>query len=128
MSRRDQLYDAYYNNFKELLDNLSRIRINDSSLIVFKSSMYIYVQTYGVKELVNTMNSFVSGYTNKILSKDETFFLEELANDFQDSSFVLNEINKIREIWVDSSTTKAHKDIIWKHFIIFAKLGKALHM
>lgn len=117
--------DAYYKNFQELMDNLSVIRPDDISLMAFKGSVKLYVATYGVESLIDTINIYVKDYKDKILKKDESFFFYELADDLdsKDMSFVKDEIHKIKEIWSDSNTTKESKDIIWKHFIIFAKLS-----
>jgi hypothetical protein len=124
--RKQKYYNAYYKNFTELLDNLSVILPNDMSLLTFKGFMNIYISTYGINKLVDTMNMYVKNYRDKIKVKDETFFINELTNDFNDSSFVVNEINKIREIWIDPNTTQKSKDIIWKHFQIFAQLSKLI--
>jgi hypothetical protein len=122
---KSKFQDAYYKNFQELMDNLSIIRPDDISLMAFKGSVKLYVATYGVESLVETINIYVKDYKDKILKKDESFFFNELANDLdaKDMSFVQEEINKIKEIWSDPSTTKESKDIIWKHFTIFAKLS-----
>lgn len=125
-SNKEKYYEMYYNNFIELLDNLSVIRPYDSSLLLFKGYKNIFESTYGKKGLVETMDLYVKNYIDKILKKDESFFLTELEKDFKDQSFIVNEIKKIREIWLDSSTTEQHKKIIWKHFIIFAKLSKVI--
>ena len=119
-------YDVYYKNFTELLDNLSIIRPYDTSLFLFKSSTGVYVSTYGVRSLVETVNMYIKDYAVQILKKDESFFLENLELHFEDNSFVVNEIKKIKDIWIDPKTSPQHKEIIWKHFIIFAKISKVL--
>lgn len=127
MSRKQKFYDAYYNNFNELLDNLSVIRPNDISLLTFKGCVSFYVNINGKNSLVDTMNLYIKDYTEKIIKKDESFFLQELIKEFRDDSFVVSEISKIREIWMDPSTTIESKETIWKHFIIFARLSKVIN-
>lgn len=126
VNSKDKYYEIYYNNFTELLDNLSVIRPYDTSLLLFKGYKTIFESSNGKKGLVETMDIYIKNYTDKILKKDESFFLTELENDFKDQSFIVNEIKKIREIWLDPTTTEEHKKIIWKHFIIFAKLSKVI--
>jgi hypothetical protein len=125
-ARKEKYYKAYFKNFTELLDNLSVIRQNDLSLLAFKGFMNIYVTTYGEKLLVDTMNLYVKNYKDKIMKKDETFFINELTHDFKDDSFIVNEIKKIQEIWMDPTTTDKHKEIIWKYFQNFAQLSKVI--
>jgi hypothetical protein len=125
-ARKEKYYKAYFKNFTELLDNLSIIRPNDVSLFAFKGFMNIYVNTYGEKSLVDTMNLYVKNYRDKIMKKDETFFINELTQDFKDDSFVVNEIKKIQEIWNDPKTETKHKEIIWKFFQNFAQLSKVI--
>lgn len=125
-ARKEKYYNAYFKNFTELLDNLSVIRPNDVSLFAFKGFMNIYVNTYGEKSLVDTMNLYVKNYRDKIMKKDETFFITELTQDFKDDSFVVNEIKKIQEIWMDPTTETKHKEIIWKFFQNFAQLSKVI--
>lgn len=122
--KKAKYQEVYYENFKELLDNLSIIRPKDSSLMLFKSAMTMYISAYGIESLVQNMNLYIEGYTAKILKKDESFFLNELENDFSDQTFIVNEIKKIKEIWIDPATTEHSKEIIWKHFRVFAKLSK----
>lgn len=124
--RKEKYYHAYFKNFTELLDNLSIIRPNDMSLFAFKGFMNIYISTYGEKSLVDTMNLYVKNYKEKIMKKDETFFINELTQDFKDDSFIVNEIKKIQEIWMDPTTTDKNKEIIWAHFKIFAQLSKII--
>lgn len=125
-ARKEKYYKAYFKNFTELLDNLSIIRPNDMSLLAFKGFMNIYISTYGEKSLVDTMNLYVKNYKDKIMKKDETFFINELTQDFKDDSFIVNEIKKIQEIWIDPNTELKHKQIIWKYFQNFAQLSKVI--
>lgn len=124
MTLKQKYYDAYYKNFNELIDNISVIKPNDSSLSLFKIGANTMVQVSGHNVLVDNINDVVKNYSDKILKRDESFFLNELSNEFSGISFIINEINKIKEIWLDPETSNANKEIIWKHFIIFAKLSK----
>lgn len=125
-NKKELVEQKYYENFNELIDNLSVIRPNDTKLYIFKGFTSSYVAFYGVSSLIQNMNNYVKNYTKEILKKDENFFINELKNDFNDDSFIADEISKIKDIWLHPETTIEQKNIIWKHFIIFAKLSKLL--
>jgi hypothetical protein len=125
-ANKQKYYDAYFKNFSELLDNLEIIRPNDMSLMAFKGYMNIYVSTYGLNSLVQHMNLYIKNYKDKIMKQDETFFINELTKDFKDDSFIVNEIKKIQEIWIDPATTDKSKDIIWRYFKVFSQLSSKI--
>jgi hypothetical protein len=70
----------------------------------------------------------VEGYTEKILIKDETFFLDGgLHSDLEstDYSFLLEELKKISVIWKNPATSKKTKESIWKYLQLLVKLGNS---
>jgi hypothetical protein len=74
---------------------------------------------------------YAGPFKDRIIKKDETFFLEELDNSLDleilhENSFVKEEIDRIRGIWKDKSTTEEHKTIIWNYLILLVKIGSKI--
>ena len=68
----------------------------------------------------------IEPYIEKILCRDESFFLEGgLTNDIKEGSysFLTDELNKVVKIWNDPNTSTKTKNAIWKYFELLVKLG-----
>ena len=76
--------------------------------------------------IVDQMIFFIKPHTQQILDKNESFFLENGKEIVQGDQWLMDEIDRIKGIWVDKSTTFETKEIIWKYMITFVKIGKAL--
>ncbi len=114
--------DTFHKLFMELLTDLSVIRPNDSTLIWVKTAISIMSKEL----LVQQFTESIIVYEDKILKKDESFFLDELHKELEKESFAAKELSKIRAIWNDPTTTSDTKECIWKYFIILIKLGKKI--
>jgi len=71
----------------------------------------------------------IEDYTEKIRTRDASFFLDGgLANTLEGSpySFLVDEINKVAEIWRRPDTPEKTKESIWKYFEILEKLGTSI--
>jgi hypothetical protein len=106
----------------ELLNDISIIRPNDPTLIWVKTA----ISMMSKELLVQQFTESIIVYEDKILKKDESFFLDELHKELDADSFAAKELSKIRSIWNDPSTTKDTKECIWKYFILLLKLGKKI--
>lgn len=121
MNRQTQL-ETFHKLFMELLNDLSVIKPGDSTLIWVKTA----VSMLSTEVLVEQFMEYVNVYADKILNKDESFFLDELHKEVDKDSFAGKEISKVRTIWIDPSTTAETKECIWKYFILLLKLGKKI--
>lgn len=121
MNKQIQI-DTFHKLFMELLNDLSVIRPNDSTLIWVKTA----ISMMSKELLVQQFTESIIMYEDKILKKDESFFLDELHKELDEGSFAAKELSKIRTIWNDPSTTTDTKECIWKYFIILLKLGKKI--
>lgn len=121
MNRQTQL-ETFHKLFMELLNDLSVIKPGDSTLIWVKTA----VSMLSTEILVEQFMEYVTVYADKILKKDETFFLDELHKEVDKDSFAGKEISKVRAIWIDPNTTDDTKECIWKYFILLLKLGKKI--
>lgn len=112
-----------------LKDFLSDIHSSypDASLFILQQATSAMILT-NPKGVVDNFMLCVDGYTEKILAKDETFFLDGgLHKDLEstDYGFLLEELKKISVIWKNPSTTKKTKESIWKYLQLLVKLGKS---
>ncbi len=121
MNRQTQL-ETFHKLFMELLNDLSVIKPGDATLLWVKTA----VSMLSTEFLVEQFMEYVNVYADKILKKDESFFLDELHNEVDKDSFAGKEISKVRAIWIDPHTTADTKECIWKYFILLLKLGKLI--
>jgi hypothetical protein len=100
----------------------------DASLMMLRQMTSGMIMTDPNGVVVNFMYC-VDKYTTKILSKDESFFLDGgLEGDLSQGeySFLLDELKKISTIWRDPGTSAKTKASIWKYLQILVKLGKSI--
>lgn len=108
--------------FMELLNDLQVIKPNDTTLLWVKAA----VNLLDTETLVEQFMDYVDEYSEKILNRDESFFVNELHKTVKEEGFAAREIKKVRTIWLDPTTTDETKECIWKYFILLVKLGKSL--
>lgn len=119
--------DLFLKNFRELLEDLSRIYTNDKVLsmcLLSFNTMASLKPNYIVSETI----AYLKPYNEKILEKDEDFLFQEIEKDFssQDHSWIVSEMRRVKEIWNAPETTHQTKECIWKYLTNFVKLGKAI--
>lgn len=115
----DNKLNTFKQLFQELLKDLSCIKPGDPSLTLVMTA----VDYCSPVILQEQFSDCVSPYKEKILARDEGFFMEaDLAGDDADS-FTLTEINRIKGIWKDPSTCVEDKECIWKYLTLLVKLS-----
>lgn len=114
--------DHFHKIFMELLNDLSIIRPSDTTLLFVKTASNL-LPTYMLAE---QFMSYIDPYIEKILSRDESFFINELHREVSNNSFASREVSKVREIWCDKETTDETKNCIWDYFNILTNLGLAI--
>lgn len=124
--RREILVSAFCENFKDFLKDLRILYPDDSKLKYYFIAFNGAVLTNKENVVLQTME-YVSPYANQILKKDEDFFLKKIHVEYQDNSWISDEMGRIREIWLDKDTKESTKEIIWKYFSNFIKIGEMLN-
>lgn len=122
MHKKQLRLEAFNKIFNEFLNDLNILQPNDSSLILVKAAVSII----DTETLVQQFMEYLEEYTEKILLKDESFFITELPKNLDKDSFAAKEINRVTEIWLDPQTKDDDKECIWKYFICLIKLGKSI--
>jgi hypothetical protein len=100
----------------------------DPSLLILLNATKAMVSVSPLM-LVQNFMFCIEDYTEKIRTRDTSFFLGgELANNLQGGSysFLVDEINKVAEIWRRPETSDKTKESIWKYFEILEKLGSKI--
>lgn len=113
MAKRQELFKKV---FAEFLDDLDSIKPCDPALVIARMATgYLSPQLMMDQFVENTKN-----YKDKILEKNEKFFLE---GDFEEAGDFKEEIDRLKSIWSDSSVSKEDKDIVWNYMILLVKLA-----
>jgi hypothetical protein len=102
----------------------------DPSLFILKQTTKGMMTTCP-KKLVENFMECIDPYKDKLLKKDETFFINGgLATNLADTKygFLVDELNKISDIWKREDTSKKTKDGIWSYFQVLIQLGSKLNI
>jgi hypothetical protein len=97
-------------------------------LLVLQQATFAMILT-DPNGLVTNFNIAIKPYSEKILSKDESFFLNggiEKDLSAEEFSFLRDEIKKISKIWKDPKTSSKSKASIWKYLQILLKLSNSV--
>lgn len=97
----------------------------DPSLFILRQTTKAMAST-NPRSLVDNFMYCIKDYKDKLLNRDDSFFLKGgLANNLKNTqySFLVDEINKIAEIWNKKDTPEKTKESIWKYFKVLITLG-----
>jgi hypothetical protein len=122
-----QLTSHFCSILKDFLEDIYK-SYPDNSLLMLKQATSAMILTHP-NGVVDNFMLCVEPYIEKILKKDQSFFLDgNLENDLSSGeySFLLDELKKISKIWQDTSTPERTKQSIWKYLQVLVKLGNNL--
>lgn len=124
MSKFKLVKELFIKNFKELLEDLSKIYPTDNTL---KLCVLSFNTLASIKPdyIINETIFYLDPYKEKILSRDEDFLLAEIEKDFshEEHGWIAGEMKRVKEIWRSPDTSQETKDKIWKYLNNFVKLG-----
>lgn len=111
------LLTAFNNNLNLFVNELIQSYPQEHNFSIFKN-MISLMQKVNPRKVLILFIEYISPYKQKILERDESFFLEENYDtimktvDDRENAWLL--MNKLKLYWKD--TNNANKDIIWKYF------------
>ena len=113
---------AFTNQMEALGDELSNLFPQDVDLKTATNMIRLLKKT-NPRKLLSLFNQFVLGYREKILARDESFFLDHTFNEFQDKQQNSTEslIKQLKTHWKEMSPTS--KKATWDYFIVLIKLS-----
>lgn len=110
--------------FNEFIDDISNLFPEDNELILYKTALKTAI-SLDKKLAYNTFNAKVTEkYSEQILARDETFFLEHDYSIIQVKKEYSSIIDKIKGYW--SSMNEDNKNIVWKYFKVLILLSKKI--
>jgi hypothetical protein len=117
MSRRVFL-DAFFNQFLAFLGELRDMYPNDPDFSGFISALTLIRTTNPMLAVNYIKTEVVDPYQEKILARDETFFLNQ---DFTEKNADMNIIYKLKEYVREM--TPASKDVVWQYIELLMKIS-----
>ena len=123
MASKGVLMKAFFDQFISFAKELSEMYPDDPDFSFFLSALQL-AKTANPKFVIQTLNDNIAGFEDKILAKDESFFMNynfetKYANDVQD----VNIFSKLREY--NKMMSPDTKENVWKYVQNIMRLGKA---
>ena len=124
------LLSAFNNYLEEFVDELIKIIPEENDFKVFRNAMYA-LRKVNPRQIHTIYKSYIENYRDKILVKDEQFFMK---TDYSDIISTLDEeqstvskadisqvIDRIKGYWENLSEN--NKENIWKYTLLLLKLS-----
>lgn len=115
---------AFNNLIFKFIDDLIQTFPEENDFKVYKRALSM-LKIANAKKMCVIFKNYSAVYKEKILAKDESFFLEneynEMQQDYGDENTVEQVINKLKQYWTQLSDDNKVK--IWKYLETLIKLG-----
>lgn len=118
MSRK-VLIDTFFNQFTDFLKQLENMYPDDTDFPVFITTLDLLKSTNPMLVVKFVKENIVDLYKDKILNKDESFFLDQDYTKHGDVD--LNIVHKLKKYVKDMSPNS--KDVVWKYIELIMKLS-----
>ena len=118
MSRK-VLIDTFFNQFTDFLKQLENMYPDDTDFPVFLTTLDLLKSTNPILVVKFVKENIVDLYKDKILNKDESFFLDQDYTKHGDVD--LNIVHKLKKYVKDMSPNS--KDVVWKYIELIMKLS-----
>jgi len=121
------LSQGFCNIFEEFLADIGNAYPSYATdFNVFLSTVKLARMMKGDEYIVDTVMGYLEPYSDKIKSRDESFFLahsfDEEKKDGDVGGFIEAEIDKIKDLWKNADP--ATKDCIHDYFLKLLKIGE----
>lgn len=115
---------AFNNLIFKFVDDLIQTFPEENDFKVYKRALSM-LKIANAKKMCVIFKNYSAVYKERILAKDESFFLEneynEMQQDYGDENTVEQVINKLKQYWTQLSDDNKVK--IWKYLETLIKLG-----
>ena len=121
MSQNQSYLKIFVTQLQNFIDDLILLYPADNDFKVFKNGVALLNRT-NPRKIVNLFKEYVDKYENRIISRDESFFLQNDYNEIEKTENILESMNKLKNYWKDLNDS--NKEKVWKYFEILIKLSK----
>ena len=112
------LIDTFFNQFTDFLKQLENMYPDDTDFPVFITTLNLLKSPNPILVVKFVKENIVDLYKDKILNKDESFFLDQDYTQHGDVD--LNIVHKLKKYVKDMSPNS--KDVVWKYIDLLMKL------
>ena len=105
---------------KDFLDALINILPDEKDIVIFKSNVAV-VGFVDETKIIKSFIEHIYPYKQRVLAKDETFFLE--TGNVKSETDYLSESIHLKKIWKDNLSNE-NKEIVWKYFQVLILLSE----
>jgi hypothetical protein len=113
------LIDTFFKQFGDFLKQLESMYPDDTDFPVFIATLSVLRTSNPIIVVKFVKESIVDSYKDKILNRDESFFIEEDYTKHGDVN--LDVVQKLKKYVKDMSPTS--KDVVWKYIELLMKLS-----
>ena len=113
------LIDTFFKQFGDFLKQLEAMYPDDMDFPVFITTLSVLRTSNPIIVVKFVKESIVDSYKDKILNRDESFFIEEDYTKHGDVN--LDVVQKLKKYVKDMSPTS--KDVVWKYIELLMKLS-----
>lgn len=113
------LIDTFFNQFTDFLKQLENMYPDDTDFPVFITTLGLLKSTNPNLVVKFVKENIADLYKDKILNKDESFFLDQDYTKHGDVD--LNIVHKLKKYVKDMSPNS--KDVVWKYIELLMKLS-----
>lgn len=121
MSQNQSYLKIFVTQLQNFIDDLILLYPADNDFKVFKNGVALLNRT-NPRKIVNLFKEYVDKYENRIISRDESFFLQNDYNEIEKTENILESMNKLKNYWKDLNDS--NKEKVWKYFELLIKLSK----
>jgi len=122
MASKVILMNAFFNQFISFVSELSQMYPDDSDLSLAKTTLHL-MRTTQPKLVINYVKDNVLKFEDKIMNKDESFFMSYDYNEYS-TDVDMNVFQKLKDY--NAQLSPASKENIWKYVQNITRLCKAI--
>ena len=124
MASKTVLMSALFDQFTSFLSELSDMYPEDSDFSLFATSIRLLRAT-NPSMLAKYIYENTNQYEEKIMSRDEKFFLDTDFSEYSDYIEDMNIFGKLKQYV--ASMSDSSKESVWKYYQNIIRLAKACH-
>lgn len=122
MASKGVLMKAFFDQFISFAKELTEMYPEDPDFSLFLTTIQI-AKSANPSIVIRSVNENIAGFEDKILAKDESFFMNYEFNEYKDVVEDINVFSKLKQYIQTMSPVS--KESVWKYLQNITRLAKA---